>query len=39
MLRPSHLPWADHPNNIWCSVQVMKLFTVQSSLAFHHFLP
>jgi hypothetical protein len=25
MLRQSHPPWFDHPNNIWWSVQVMKL--------------
>jgi hypothetical protein len=31
--RPSHPPWLRHPN-IWWSVQVMKLFTVQFSPAF-----
>jgi hypothetical protein len=29
---PSHLPWFDHPNNLWI-VQVMKLLIMQSSLA------
>jgi hypothetical protein len=29
---PSH-PLFDHPNNIWWSVQVMKLLIMQSSLA------
>jgi hypothetical protein len=28
MLRPSHRPWFDHPNNIWWSVQIMKLLTM-----------
>jgi len=23
---PFHPPWAYHPNNTWCSIQVMKLF-------------
>jgi hypothetical protein len=26
----SHPPWGDHPNNIWWSVQVMKLLIMQS---------
>jgi hypothetical protein len=26
MPRLSHAPWADHPNNIWWRVKVMKLF-------------
>jgi hypothetical protein len=25
MSHPSHPPWFDHPNNIWWSIQVMKL--------------
>jgi len=39
MSRPSHPPWLDHSNNISWSVQVMKLLFMQSSPAFHHFLP
>jgi len=31
-------PWVDHPNNIWWSVQVRKLLTMQSSPASSHFL-
>jgi hypothetical protein len=38
MSRPSHPPWSDHPNNIWWSVQVMKLLIMQSSPASRHFL-
>jgi hypothetical protein len=38
MLRPSP-PGFDHPNNIWWSVQVMKLLIMQSSPASRHFLP
>jgi len=30
MPRPSHYPWFDYPNNIWWSVDFMKLLTVQS---------
>jgi hypothetical protein len=30
MSRTSHPPWFDHPNNIWWSVQVMKLLIMQS---------
>jgi hypothetical protein len=29
----------DHPNNIWWSVQVMKLLVMQYSAASRHFLP
>jgi hypothetical protein len=36
---PSHHPRFDHPNNIWWSMQVMKLLIMQSSSASHHFLP
>jgi hypothetical protein len=39
MSRTSHLLWFDHPNNIWWSVQVMKLLIMQSSPVFRHFLP
>jgi hypothetical protein len=39
MPHPSHPPWLDHPNNIWWSVQVMKLVTMQCSGASHNFLP
>jgi hypothetical protein len=35
---PSHPPWFDHPNNIWCSAQLMKLLIMQSSSASRHFL-
>jgi hypothetical protein len=31
MPHPSHPPWFDHPNNIWWSVQVIKLLIMQSS--------
>jgi len=34
----SHSPWFDHSNNIWWSVQVMKLLIMQSSLASCFFL-
>jgi hypothetical protein len=30
MPRSCHPPWFDHPNNIWWSVSVMKLFIIQS---------
>jgi hypothetical protein len=30
MVRPSNHPWFNHPNNIWWSVQVMKLLIMQS---------
>jgi hypothetical protein len=33
------LLWLNHPNNIWWSVQVMKLLIMQSSPASRHFLP
>jgi hypothetical protein len=33
MTRPSHPPWLDHPNNVWWSMDVMKLLAVQSSPA------
>jgi hypothetical protein len=38
---PAHLtlPWFDYLNNIWWSVQVMKLLIMQSFSAFRHFLP
>jgi len=39
MPHPSHPPWFDHPNNIWWSVQVMKLLIIQSSPASCHFFP
>ena len=29
ILRPSHSHWYDHPNNIWCRVQIMKLLIMQ----------
>jgi hypothetical protein len=39
MLRPLHPLWFDHPNNIWRSVQLMKLIIMQSSLASRLFHP
>jgi len=38
MPHPSHPPSFDCPNNIWWSIQVTKLLTVQSFPASHHFL-
>jgi hypothetical protein len=38
MSRSSRPTSLDHPNNVWWSVQVMKLLIMQSSPAFHHFL-
>jgi len=35
-LVPSHRTRPDHSNNIWCSVQVLKLLIMQSSVAFRH---
>jgi hypothetical protein len=37
--QPSHPPWFGHRNNIWWSLQVMKLLILQSSPASRHFLP
>jgi hypothetical protein len=34
----SHPPWSYHSNNIWWSIQVVKLFIMQSSPDPHHFL-
>jgi hypothetical protein len=39
MPRPSHLPWFDHPNNIWWSLEVMKLLIMQSSPVCRSILP
>jgi hypothetical protein len=39
MLRPSYIPWLDHPNNICWNVQVMKFLIMQSSPASPHFPP
>jgi len=39
MLRSSHRTWFYYPNNIWCSVQIMKLLIMHSSPASHRFLP
>jgi hypothetical protein len=36
---PSHPPLFDHPDNVWWIVQIMKLLIVQSSAAYHNFLP
>jgi hypothetical protein len=36
---PLHLSWSCHSNNIWWSVQVMKLVIMQPSLASCHFFP
>jgi hypothetical protein len=30
MTRPSHSSWFDHPNCIFCGVQMMKLLTVRT---------
>jgi hypothetical protein len=38
MPRPCHPTWFDHPNNIWWSLQVMKLLIMQPSPASRHFL-
>jgi hypothetical protein len=38
MSRPSHPSWLDHPNNIWWSVQFIKLLIMQSSSASRHFI-
>jgi hypothetical protein len=38
MSRPPHPLRYDHTNNIWWSVQVMKLLIMQSSPATRHFL-
>jgi len=35
---PFHPLWFDHPNNILCSVEAMKLLIVQSSPSSHQFL-
>jgi len=35
MSRPSQPSWLDHPNNIWWSVQVMKLLIMRSSASCH----
>jgi hypothetical protein len=39
MSHPSHTPRFDHPNNIWRSVQVMKLLIMKFSSVSYHFLP
>jgi len=39
MHHPSHYPWFHDPNNIWWSLQDMKLLIMQSSPASRHFLP
>jgi hypothetical protein len=36
MSHAPHHPWFVHPNNIWWSVQVMKLHIMQSSPVFCH---
>jgi hypothetical protein len=36
MTHLSHPLWSDHPNNIWWSLQVMKLLIMQSSSASHY---
>jgi hypothetical protein len=39
MSRPPHTPWFDRPDNIWWSLQVVKLLIMQSSPSscyFHH---
>jgi hypothetical protein len=37
--RPSRPSWFNHPNNIYWSLQVMKLLIMQSSPVSHNFLP
>jgi hypothetical protein len=37
MPHPSHPPLFDHPNNMWWSVKVMKIFIMQSTPASFHF--
>jgi hypothetical protein len=37
--RPSHSPWLNHPNNMCCSVQFMKLLVMQTSPSSSHFFP
>jgi hypothetical protein len=27
---PSHIPWFDHPNNIWWDIQDIKLLIMES---------
>jgi hypothetical protein len=39
MPRPSNPPWFDHSNNIWWSVQIIKLLTMQFPPDPRHFLP
>jgi hypothetical protein len=39
MSRLSHTLWLGHHNSIWRSCHVMKIFTMQSSPPFRHFLP
>jgi len=36
--RPSHPPWSDHTNNVWWTVQFMKLLITWSSPAPFNFL-
>jgi hypothetical protein len=31
MSRPSHLPWFNHPNNIWWRIQAVKFIVMQFS--------
>jgi hypothetical protein len=39
MSRSFYSPWLDQTNNIWWSVQVMKLLIMQSSPDSHHLPP
>jgi hypothetical protein len=39
MLCPPHSPWLDLPNDIWASVQIMKLLTVQLPPFSRHIIP
>jgi hypothetical protein len=38
ILHPYHLPWFDHTDHIWWSVQITKLLIMQSSPASRYFL-
>lgn len=39
LLHQTHPSWHEYPNNIWWTVQIMKLLIIQLSQAFHNFLP
>ena len=39
VIRPSHLPSSDHPNNTWWGTQAIELLIMQSSPALCHLFP